>query len=276
VLSPNQAGLLILALACVLSGGPNLIASDAERAIVLKTFREEFVAISPGKASFTAEFTMGADDVTASEGPAHQVILKRPFQIARYEVTQNLWEAVMGENPSRWKGNRNSVEMISYQDAIEFCRRATEMMRSTGLIADDEVIRLPSEAEWEYAARAGTTSRYSFGDDVKHLGDHAWYHGNAAGNDPPVGAKKPNAWKLYDVHGYLWEWCVDRWHEDYRGAPTDGSAWDNGDDVRRVLRGGSWKDPAERLTSTARRAAEPALRDDAVGLRPVLARNEAD
>lgn len=271
----KQAHLLTLAVTTFIVAPP-AIADDTERAAVLKTFREEFIPISPGKANFAAEFAMGVGEATAAEGPAHRVTLKRPFQIARYEVTQNLWQTVMGNNPSRWKGNRNSVEMLSYDDALEFCRRATELMQQAKLIGNDEVIRLPSEAEWEYSARAGTAGRYSFGDDADKLGDYGWYHGNAAGNDPPVGAKKPNAWKLYDVHGYLWEWCADRWHDDYRGAPADGSAWNAGDDARRVLRGGSWKDPAEKLTSTSRRAAEPALRDDAVGLRPVLARAGTD
>lgn len=267
----KQTSFFTLAIAALI--GVPALGGDAERAAVLKIFRDEFVSISPGEANFAAEFTMGGEGVPA-EGPAHRVTLKRPFQIARYEVTQSLWQAVMGDNPSRWKGNRNSVEMVSYSDALEFCRRATELMRRAGLIGEHDVVRLPSEAEWEYAARAGTTTRYSFGDDAEKLGDYGWYHGNAAGNDPPVGAKKPNAWKLYDVHGYLWEWCADRWHDDYRGAPIDGSAWNDGDDARRVLRGGSWKDAAERLTSTSRRAAEPTLRDDAAGLRPVLVSEE--
>ncbi|HET6878561.1 MAG TPA: formylglycine-generating enzyme family protein [Pirellulales bacterium] len=239
---------------------------------LLKTFREEFIAVTPGKGDFPASFTMGDNDGPAPERPAHQVSIEHAYEIARYEVPQNLWEAVMGQNPSRWKGKRNSVEMLSYDEALDFCRRITNALRQAKLIAEDEVVRLPSEAEWEYAARAGSTGRYSFGDDAARLGDYGWYHGNAAGNDPPVGAKRPNGWQLYDVHGYLWEWCADRWHDDYRGAPADGSAWTAGDEPRRVLRGGSWKDPAEKLTSPFRRAAEPTLRDDAVGLRPVLAR----
>ena len=245
---------------------------DAELAPLLKTFRDEFVMVTPGERMFPAKFTMGADDGPAAERPAHAVTMMRRFEIARYEVPQNLWEAVMGENPSRWKGKRNSVEMLSYDDALDFCRRATQAMRRAKLIAPDEVVRLPSEAEWEYAVRAGSQGRYSFGDGADKLGDYAWYHGNAAGNDPPVGKKQPNAWKLYDVHGYLWEWCADRWHDDYHGASADGSVWSEGDDQRRVLRGGSWKDSPERLTSTFRRPAESDLRDDAVGLRCVLAK----
>jgi formylglycine-generating enzyme required for sulfatase activity len=239
---------------------------------LLKTFRDEFVEITPGRGVFPASFEMGSADGPAAERPAHRVTIARPFFMARYEVPQNLWQAVLDTDPSRWRGPRNSVEMLSWDDAVEFCRRATEKLRAAKLIGPKQVVRLPSEAEWEYAARAGSTTRYSFGDDVADLDAHAWSTRNAAGNDPPVGAKKPNAWQLFDMHGYLWEWCADTWHDNYAGAPTDGRAWTQGDDAaERVLRSGSWKDPAERLTSTYRRAAPRALKDDAVGLRCVLA-----
>jgi formylglycine-generating enzyme required for sulfatase activity len=247
-------------------------ASDQQLPL-LKTFREEFIAVTPGKDGFPASFTMGADQGESAEQPAHRVTLAHAFQIARYEVPQNLWETVMGSNPSRWKGPRNSVEELSFDEAEAFCEKVTRLMRAANLIAADEVIRLPSEAEWEYVARAGTTTRYSFGDDASQLGQFGWFNGNAAGNDPPVGAKQPNAWKLYDVHGYLWEWCRDSWHADYRQAPQEGGVWHAGGDAsKRVLRGGSWKDPADRLTSTYRRAASKDLRDDAVGLRCVLSK----
>ena len=238
---------------------------------LLQTFRDEFIEVTPGEGAFPRDFEMGRVGPEA-EGPPHRVAFKRPFAIARYEVPQNLWEAVMGNNPSRWKGPRNSVEMLSYDDAVEFCRRATDALRKAKLIGPKQVVRLPSEAEWEYVARAGTTTLYSFGDRVEPLDEYAWSTQNAAGNDPPVGAKKPNDWGLFDVHGYLWEWCADAWHDDYQGAPADGSPWTTGGDERRgVLRGGSWKDPAEKLTCTFRRAAPRGLKDDAVGLRCVLA-----
>jgi formylglycine-generating enzyme required for sulfatase activity len=240
---------------------------------LLKTFRSEFVELTPGKDKFPADFQMGSADGPPAERPPHRVALAGPLAIARYEVPQNLWEAVMGSNPSRWKGPRNSVEMLSFDDAQEFCRRVTERLRAAKLIDADQVIRLPSEAEWEYAARSGTTTRYSFGDDASQLDEYAWSTQNAKGNDPPVGAKRPNAWDLYDMHGYLWEWCADSWHDTYQGAPADGSPWTaGGDATRRVLRGGSWKDAGDQLTSTYRRAAEQALKDDAVGLRCVLAK----
>jgi formylglycine-generating enzyme required for sulfatase activity len=244
-----------------------------EQLALLKTFREEFIHVTPGEGRYPASFTMGRQTGPENERPPHRVTLTRDFHIAKFEVPQNLWEAVMGNNPSRWQGPRNSVEMLSWDEAQAFCRQATELMQAAGLIEKGQVIRLPTEAEWEYVARAGTETLYSFGDDAKSLDAYAWHTGNAAGNDPPVGAKQPNPWGLYDIHGYLWEWCADpSWHGGYEQAPGDGSAWsEGGNRTQRVLRGGSWKDPAERLTSSYRRAAPAALRDDAAGLRCVLA-----
>lgn len=243
-----------------------------EQAKLLSTFRDEFIEITPGEGDFSASFRLGTEDGPENERPGHAVELSRRFWVARYEVPQNLYEAVMGKNPSKWKGPRNSVEMVSFDDAQTFCRQATELLRAQKLIDEGQVIRLPSEAEWEYCARAGTTTRYSFGDEADKLGDFGWFTGNAAGNDPPVGAKQPNAWELYDVHGYLWEWCADGWHENYAGAPADGSAWaGSAEEQRHVLRGGSWKDTAEKLTSSFRRGEPCDFRDDAVGLRCILA-----
>ncbi len=196
-----------------------------ERAL-LERFRREFVEITPGRGAFAATFEMGRREGQPAEQPPHRVTVQRPFAIARYEVPQNLWQAVMGSNPSRWKGARNAVEMLSYDEAVDFCQKATERLRAARLIGDNQVVRLPSEAEWEYAARAGTKGVYSFGDDAAALSDYAWSTHNAAGNDPPVGAKKPNAWGLYDAHGYLWEWCADAWHDDYTGIrPTARPGW---------------------------------------------------
>jgi formylglycine-generating enzyme required for sulfatase activity len=261
------AGLVFLATQSIMAADEQ---ADGERAL-LTTFRQEFIPITPGQSGHPSEFQMGRADGDPRERPPHKVTLKHSFAIARYEVPQNLWQAVMGENPSHWKGPRNSVEMLSFDEALDFCHKITGRLREARLIGPTEVVRLPSEAEWEYATRAGTTTRYSFGDDVDDLDAYAWHTGNAAGNDPPVGAKRPNAWNLYDVHGYLWEWCTDSWHETYAGAPSDGTAWTaGGDSGRRVLRGGSWKDPAAKLTSSYRRDAPSGLKDDAVGLRCVL------
>lgn len=237
---------------------------------LLKTFRQEFVEITPGKGEFPRQFEMGSADGPKSERPVHTVVFNKSFHIAKYEVPQNLWKAVMGTNPSEWKGERNSVEMLSFDDAINFCKKVTLMLRDAHLITQKQIVRLPNEAEWEYSTRAGTKGNYSFGEQSK-IDQYAWHKGNAAGNDPPVGALKPNPWQLYDVHGYLWEWCSDLAHPNYEKAPTDGTARRDGDGKKRVLRGGSWKDPAVNLTSSFRRIVTPSTRDSSVGLRCVLA-----
>lgn len=245
--------------------GHSVIANGEESSELLKRFRTEFVHVTPGDGAFPRKFRMGGEGNLGRD-----VVMKSEFWVGKYEVTQNLWEAVMGNNPSRWKGPRNSVELLDFADAQLFCQKVTAQLREAKLIESDQVVRLPSEAEWEYVARAGTSSIYSFGDSVEDLDDYAWHTGNAAGNDPPVGAKKPNPWGLYDVHGYLWEWCLDTWHADFQDAPTDSSPWIEAGSKKRVLRGGSWKDRAEFLRSDSRRSAVDTLKDDAVGLRCVL------
>lgn len=250
---------------------------------LLKTFDSEFVPINPGEKGFPKTFMMGTEKGPATEGPAHAVSLASSFAMAKYEVPQNLYEAVLGNNPSKWKGPRNAVEMFDFNHAQSFCRKATTLMRDARLLAADEEIRLPSEAEWEYCCRAGTQTAYSFGDSAVKpgddgvkagvLSDFAWHTGNAAGNDPPVGAKKPNAWGLYDMHGYLWEFVSDAWHDTYSNAPADGSSWKSDEQSpRRVIRGGSWKDRHEALRSAHRRPIAEEAEDDAVGLRCVKAK----
>ncbi|KOR30647.1 hypothetical protein TI04_04775, partial [Achromatium sp. WMS2] len=121
---------------------------------------------------------------------------------------------------------------VNWDDAQAYCQWLTQQ---TG-----QKYRLPTEAEWEYACRAGGKGEYCFGDNVAMLKDYAWYSENSGNQTHPVGEKLPNAWGLYDIHGNVWEWCQDRWHDNYHGAPTDGSAWESGDSSRRLLRGGSW------------------------------------
>ena len=246
---------------------------DAQREKILKRFTEELVPIRPGKDPFPASFKMGSaeKDAPAAEKPQVTATFREPFAMAKYEVTQELYQAVIGKNPSRWNGPRNSVEMVSWDEANEFCRKLTAQLHERKLLPPDQLIRLPSEAEWEYCCRAGTTTRYSFGDKADDLGDYAWFKGNSAGNDPPVGKKKPNAWGLYDMHGYVWEWCADAWHKDHEGAPTDGTARAAKDVKERVMRGGSWNDGADAARSAFRQGRPPDTRSDAVGFRCVRA-----
>ena len=162
-------------------------------------------------------FLMGSPDSEQGhikeEGPQHEVTLSRPFYLGVTEVTQAQFQAVMGTNRSEFKGATNPVEMVSWYDATEFCKKLSE---ETG-----QAVRLPTEAELEYACRAGTATAFSFGDADSALGDYAWYSANSGDRPHPFGQKKPNAWGLYDMHGNLWEWCAD-WYGEYpKGAVTD-------------------------------------------------------
>ena len=178
-------------------------------------------------------FTMGSENGLDNEKPVHQVTVQ-PFNIGRTEVTQAQWRAVMGSLPDvGFKGDDRPVERVSWYDARDFCRKLSEL---TGY-----QFRLPTEAEWEYAVRGGTTTEYSFGDDRKDLDRYAWNRNNSNGQTHPVGTKLPNPFGLYDMHGNVWEWVEDHYHDSYQGAPTDGSAWrTDREDSSRVLRGGSW------------------------------------
>lgn len=235
--------------------------AEKEREL-LRQYRDEFLRLTPGQDDFPADFAMGSKDSPVSR-PVRKVRVENPFWIARYETTQEMYRLVMGENPSRWKGPRNSVEMVSASEAETFCRKVTQLLRDANHIAADEIVRLPTEVQWEYAARAGTTTAYSFGDRAEQLPRYGWFRGNAAGNDPPVGALAPNDWGLYDVHGYLHEWCRDAWKPSLAGdAQADADFC--------VVRGGSWKSPAEECTSHARRKTACKTRDDAIGFRCVI------
>jgi formylglycine-generating enzyme required for sulfatase activity len=240
---------------------------------ILARFVDEFILVRPGSPGKPARFTLGSAEreAPASEKPTVEVTLTQPFRMARYEVTQELYATVMGNNPARWKGPRNSVEMVDWNDANTFCRKVTGMLRARKLLGADEEIRLPSEAEWEYACRAATSTRFSFGDKADELGAYAWYKANSKGEDPPVGRKKPNAWGLYDMHGYVWEWCADTWSPTHEGAAKDGAARTEAGVKERVIRGGSFADPAEQCSSTARAGKAVSFRSDQVGFRCVRA-----
>ncbi len=198
----------------------------------------DMVAIPEGK------FQMGTPDSEPErqddESPQHQVTVPS-FYLAKYPITQAQYQAIMGQNPSYFKGSDLPVEQVSWNNAVEFCQK---LAQKTG-----QAYRLPSEAEWEYACRAGTITPFHFGETITP--DLANYNGNYTyGNGPkgvyrqkttPVGSFPPNAFGLYDMHGNVWEWCQDVWHENYDNAPTDGTAWETGGNSNlRVRRGGSW------------------------------------
>ena len=216
------------------------------------------------------EFMMGSPDddpeAVDHEKPQHLVRITRPFHLGIYPVTQAEYERVMESNPSHFTGGPNRpVETVSWNDAQEFCRRLSALPEEE---ATGHVCRLPTEAEWEYACRAGTTTRYSFGDWPESLGDYAWWVTNSAQTTHPVGEKKPNAWGLYDMNGNVFEWCADWWGSDSYGqsSPDDPTGPSSG--ASRVLRGGSWINGfPDHFRCAYRREDPPVSRDDSYGFR---------
>jgi WD40 repeat protein len=217
-------------------------------------------------------FLMGSPDsdgnAAGEEKPQHLVRITRPFYLGVYPVTRSQYEALMGSNPSYFKrdGNR-PVDNVSWEDANTFCRKLSEAMREKWR---GFVCRLPTEAEWEYACRAGTNTRYCFGEDAARLGEHAWFTDNAWGMTHPVGRKKPNAWGLYDMHGNVCEWCQD-WYDEkyYAGSQVDNPAGPT-QASSRVSRGGGWGDDARSCRSARRRRSRPARRYFNLGFRVAL------
>jgi len=179
----------------------------------------------------------------------HTVMVREAFSIGITEVTQSQYEHVVGHNPSRSKGSNNPVEDVSWKDAVEFCRLLSELPaeQSAG-----RIYRLPTEAEWEYACRAGTTTSYSFGDDVSQLNKYAWFGDNSEKTTHAVGTKLPNPWGLFDMHGNAWEWCGD----------TKGTL--------RVIRGGCWFNDATVCRTARRFAIDPNRRPHIRGFRVAL------
>jgi len=205
---------------------------------ITNSIGQELVLIPAGS------FLMGSpedDQDSLGKGIQHQVTISKPFYMASTQVTQGQWKAVMGTEP--WKdqrcvqeGDQNAASYISWDDATEYCRRLSQK--------EGKTYRLPTEAEWEYACRAGTTTRFSFGDDEARLGDYAWFDGywrrRGAEYAHPVGQKLPNPFGLYDMHGNVWEWCGD-WFGEYPSTPLIDPRGP-GSGSTRVLRGGSWQD----------------------------------
>ena len=255
-----------------------------------------------------------------NQEPAHKVCFDEGFWMGRYEVTQEQWQRVMGENPSYFNEERivryteeelekretnrgaaefiqelneitgaqdhvpvenppyfneerrdrdtrkHPVENVSWYDVQEFLQKLNEQ------VGTDDRYQLPSEAQWEYAARAGTKTLYFFGDHSKQLQEYAWYR-NLFGIDGtrPVGLLKPNPWGLYDIYGNVKEWCADPWHKDYIGAPTDGSVWEEGGDPSlRIQRGGTWNDIAYLAYSAVRDSIEAKDRYRSYGFRIMI------
>ena len=226
----------------------------------------EFVWIEPGA------FTMGSPvwmfEKDGWEGPRHEVVISKGFFLGKFEIEQAQWQAVMGTAP--WTGKEHVMARqdhpavyISWNDMQEFIRRMN-------LMAGEDLYRLPTEAEWEYACRAGTTTRWSSGEEESSLGEYAWYSDNVikAGMEhaQPSGAKSPNSWGLYDMHGNVWEWVED-WHSGPYSSESQVDPTGPAEGVRRVMRGGGFINRAGNLRSAKRFGYEPSLRYPGIGAR---------
>lgn len=256
--------LAVLLLAISVTGCSDDSGSDSEdrgaSESSTSSFDAEFQLIEAGS------FDMGTSKYAYSQ-PIHEVRLVNDFYIGKYEVTQAQWEAVMGSNPSEFKGEDQPVESVSWNEVQEFIDKLNEMEGTTKY-------RLPTEAEWEYAAAAGTTTLYSFGeideDDGPFLGDYAWYQENSYEKTHNVGEKTPNPWGLYDVHGNVWEYVQDSWVDGYSGASEDGSAVEKGASSMRIARGGSFSSKENALYTAYRKPQDPRDGDSSIGFRLVM------
>ncbi|MFH1137966.1 MAG: SUMF1/EgtB/PvdO family nonheme iron enzyme [Pseudomonadota bacterium] len=238
-------------------GGSESAADEEESSKASVDFSREIQELLRSLKEIQAgEFNMGSKDYD-NEIPIHKVILGA-FKISSKPVTQAQYEAVMGKNPSKFQGPKNHpVENVSWNDAMEFCEKLSAKI--------GEKVTLPTEAQWEYACRAGSETKYCFGDSEEELGNYAWYDKNSASATHPVGEKKPNAWGLYDMHGNVWEWCLD-WYGQYPPysvvdpmGPPSGS--------HRVRRGGGWFYDVEDCRSANRSRGDPGNRGGILGFR---------
>ena len=208
----------------------------------------------------SGSFVMGSEK-NSDEKPPHTVYI-RSFLMGRTEVTQKQWLDVMGSNPSRFAGcgPECPVENLNWDEVQQFIAKLNQ---KTG-----KRYRLPNESEWEYAARGGITTDWSIGNDQPNLGNYAWNVRNSGARTQVVGQKLPNPFGLLDLHGNVWEWTQDCWHDAYDGAPIDGSAWTTGCRANyRVIRGGSWGSIPADLSSSYRSRVSPDYRDYFIGFR---------
>lgn len=260
--------LLLLALGLLACAGCRKVNSSTADALPIITTRagQQMVLVPAGS------FTMGSDKRDEPDERAHRVTLSS-FYIDTRLVTQVDYEKLMGTNPSLWKNDLNPVEQIRWHQAAEYCnaRSKNEGLEPAYTPKTWECnfeatgYRLPTEAEWEYAARAGTTTAYCFGDDPAKLCNYAWFRDNSPRGTHPVAEKRPNAWGLYDVHGNVWQWCNDFYGEDYYAnspgqdprGPAQGDA--------RILRGGGWTSRADKCRSSYRMKEDPGYSDTCFG-----------
>jgi formylglycine-generating enzyme required for sulfatase activity/tRNA A-37 threonylcarbamoyl transferase component Bud32 len=216
------------------------------------------------------EFMMGSPEGeegrSNDEGPQHKVQITKPFFMGACEVTQAQYENIMGENSAHFKRADNPIESVSRENAVQFCERLSQK--------EEVQYRLPTEAEWEYACRAGSNTAYFFSNDDGSLAENAWYWMNSGRTTHPVGQKNPNAWGLYDMHGNVWEWCQDWYGENYYSSTTRSDPKGPLSGSHRVLRGGSWISTPMKARSAVRNRHDPAYRDVSYGFRVAVSPQE--
>ncbi|MGD0091128.1 MAG: formylglycine-generating enzyme family protein [Planctomycetota bacterium] len=258
ILSKPAALLFLFAASC---GGPSAKPPDLVLDLA-EGVKLELVFIPAGK------FMMGSPETEKDRSAAetqHEVTISQPFYMGKYEVTEEQYQAVTGTSPSR-NGAQSPVERVTWDEAQEFCQKLSALTGKT--------VQLPTEAQWEYACRAGTATRFHSGDSDSDLDGVAWY-GNKVSNKTmhPVGQKKPNAFGLYDMHGNVWEWCADWYGEYAAGAATDPTGPARAS-TSRVVRGGGWSDDPRYCRSAFRESKDPDRRSglDNVGFRVVVPR----
>ncbi|HWI59359.1 MAG TPA: formylglycine-generating enzyme family protein [Bacillota bacterium] len=250
--------------------GPSL-ASESGGSLTTATTLENLVWIAPG------QFILGSPAEEAGrepdEGPATRVTIAQGFWMGKCEVTQAEYQRVMGINPSNFTGDLSQpVEKVNWFEAMEYCAKLNQQAETAGRMPKGYAYRLPTEAEWEYACRAGTTTRYSYGEDRSgvQLAEYAWFTRNSDSTTHPVGSRRPNPWGLHDMHGNVWEWCLDRWEGSLpSGSITNRPVTSEGS--LRVARGGSWLYEAKACRSANRDDYSPWNRCGDLGFRVVLA-----
>jgi formylglycine-generating enzyme required for sulfatase activity len=254
------AGVVVLVVAGC--GGKIVEEDHAGTQVVSTKCGMDMVPIAAG------EFSMGVNEGPIDAKPAHLVKVEG-FLIDQHEITQEVYQKVTGKNPSRRKNPQNPVEQVTWSAAAQFCNARSLQEGLTPCYNTNtwecdfpaSGYRLPTEAEWEYACRAGTSTRFYFGEGADELKTYAWFDGNSHSKPHPVGQRKPNAWGLYDMEGNVWEWCNDFYAPKYfRDSPPDNPRGPQHGE-KRVLRGGAWSSSADDCTSWVRNCDEPGLTD---------------
>jgi len=250
----------IISMICLVFIGSNLLAgclnNNEEKKIAFHELDFQWVDIPSGTFMMGSIDSNGEDD----EHPRHQVTISDSFHMLKYEVTQGQWGKVMGSNPSRNKGDNNPVEEVSWEECQTF-------ISELNFINPNFLYGLPTEAEWEYACRAGTYTLFSYGNNTEKAEEYAWYSENAEGKSHPVGEKKPNPWGLHDMHGNVFEWCYDYYDKDYykESASENPQGPDSG--VYRIIRSSGYCYSEDGLRCAQRGADNPDDQSRYIGLR---------